>query len=323
MKMQRSSVSFACLAIAACMQLTAAVQDASAEISVRDASGRTVVIRDFGRIVSVGGSITEILYALGRQDSVAAVDVTSLHPPEALRQKPNVGYLRQLSPEGVLGLAPSLVLAAEGAGPKEAVAVIEKAGVPVVHVPDRFDGEGIVEKIRLIAAATGAEIRGRCLADQVRRDLAELSELSTAVADRKRVLFILSFVNGRAMVAGRGTAAAGIIGLSSGINAADDFEGYKTVSDEAIIAARPDVVLGMKRPGFMLQGDEVFAHAAFAMTPAARNRSFVAMDGLYLLGFGPRTARAARDLVHALYPEIAVQPLPSERGNAGPSCGAT
>ncbi len=80
---------------------------------------------DTSRIVSIGGAITEILYALGLEQRIVAVDSTSFYPPQALREKPNVGYMRQLSPEGVLGLNPSLILATEGAGPKETVAVLE------------------------------------------------------------------------------------------------------------------------------------------------------------------------------------------------------
>ena len=36
-------------------------------------------------------------------------------------------------------------------------------------------------------------------------------------------------------------------------------------------------------------------------TPAGQARSFVRMDGAYLLGFGPRTAEAVRELAAALY----------------------
>ena len=89
-------------------------------------------------------------------DRIVAVDTTSLFPAEALKQKPNVGYMRALSAEGVLGLNPSLVLAIEGAGPKETIAVLEAATVPLVRVPDRYTGDGILEKIRLIADVAGA-----------------------------------------------------------------------------------------------------------------------------------------------------------------------
>ena len=129
------AVTIAALCVAAA---TPAVGDA---VTVRDASGRAVAIRDASRIVSVGGAVTEILYALGLESRVIAVDSTSLYPPRALAEKPNVGYMRQLSAEGVLGLGPSLVLAAEGAGPKETIAVLETAAIPFVRVPDQFTGD--------------------------------------------------------------------------------------------------------------------------------------------------------------------------------------
>ena len=93
---------------------------------------------DPARIVSIGGAITEILYALGLEDRLAGVDTTSLYPAAALRDKPNVGYMRQLSAEGVLGLNPSLVLAVQGSGPKETMDVLEAAKVPLVLVPETF-----------------------------------------------------------------------------------------------------------------------------------------------------------------------------------------
>jgi len=319
--MQSSCVRNACLLIAlAMLALPGTIGARAAAVTVRDATGRIVSIADPARIVSIGGSVTEILYALGQEHRIVAVDSTSLYPASALKQKPNVGYLRQLSPEGVLGLSPSLVISVEGAGPQDAIAVIESAAVPFVHVPDRFTGEGIIDKIRLIAAATGTQARGECLVAQVRKDLAALDDPALRPAQKRRVLFVLSFMNGRTMVAGRNTAADGIIRMAGGENVMSEIEGYKIVNDEAIIAARPQTVLGMERPGFVLTAQEVFAHPAFGITPAATGKSFVAMDALYLLGFGPRTARAARDLARALYPSLAAVALPSDRADPADAC---
>jgi iron complex transport system substrate-binding protein len=300
------------MAIAALCALVA-TPAASDAVTVRDAGSRSVTIRDASRIVSVGGAVTEILYALGVAPRVIAVDSTSLYPARALAEKPNVGYMRQLSAEGVLGLGPSLVLAADGSGPKETIAVLETAAVPFVRIPDDFTGKGIAEKIRLIAAATGTSERGECLAEAVEADLAALAGLRERIPAPVRVLFLLSLMNDRPMVGGRATAANGIIKLAGAVNAVAEFDGYKIVNDEAIIAARPDTVLAMERRQFALSADEVFAYPGFALTPAAQRKAFTAMDGLYLLGFGPRTARAARDLAHALYPAHVQETLPSEQ----------
>lgn len=267
---------------------------------------------DSSRIVSVGGAITEILYALGLEQRVVAVDSTSFFPPRALADKPNVGYMRQLSAEGILGLSPSLVLAAEDAGPKETIAVLKAANVPFVQIPDPFTGEGIVQKVRLITEVTGAESRGACLAQQIEADLAALAKLRKSIDRPPRVAFVLSLANNRPNVAGRATAADGIIKLAGAVNAMDSYEGYKLVNDEAMIAARPDAVLVMQRDSHPLDAATVLGHPAFATSPAAERKAFISMGGLYLLGFGPRTARAARDLAAALSPAVSREGLPSE-----------
>jgi iron complex transport system substrate-binding protein len=284
----------------------------SQPVEVKDAQGRQVRIENAKRIVSIGGAITEILYAMGLEDRIVGVDITSLFPPQALKTKPNVGYMRQLSPEGVLGLGPTLVLATDGSGPQEAVAVLESASVPFVRVPERHTGEGIVQRIRLVAAATGVPARGECLARQVDAGLSQLANLRKRIDTPARVIFILSFTNGKPMVAGRNTAADGIIRLAGGVNAFSDFEGYKMVSDEAVVAAKADAILGMERSNFKMTPAEIFQHQAFALTPAAARKAYISMDGLYLLGFGPRTAQAAGDLAHALYPA-----LPEEKPATG------
>ena len=256
------------------------------------------------RIVSVGGAVTEILYALGLENRIVGVDVTSLYPAEALKQKPNVGYMRQLSPEGILGLNPQLILAIEGSGPKETLAVLKEAKVPLMTVPEVFSEQGILDKIGFIAEQMGVKNRGACLADAVPRDLASVRALRERITNKRRVMFVISLVNGRAMVAGHKTAADAIIELAGGINAVDAYDGYKPVSDEAIVTARPDVILTMQRGADSVTSEMVFANPAFAMTPAAQTKSFVAMDGLYLLGFGPRAAAAAHDLAGRLYPDL-------------------
>ena len=282
--------------------------------TVRDGTGRTIVVKDTSRIVSVGGAVTEILYALGLEKKVAAVDSTSQYPQQALTEKKNVGYMRQLSPEGVLGLAPSLILSIAGAGPKETMSVLHAAGVPLVTVPDDFTGEGILEKIRIISQAADADARGECLSAALRADLAALQTLRATIRKAVRVMFILSFVNGRAMVAGRNTAADGIIKLAGAVNAIKEYEGYKQINDEAAVAARPDAVLVMRRSSAEnLTAEEVFKHPALSVSPAAAANAFVMMDGLYLLGFGPRTARAARDLAGQLYSGLSTDTLPSEQ----------
>jgi iron complex transport system substrate-binding protein len=295
------------LALSAATGLLLGGTAAAAGITVHDARDRDVAITDPARIVSIGGAITEILYALGFEDRLAGVDTSSLYPPTALRDKPNVGYMRQLSAEGVLGLNPSLVLAMQGSGPKETMDVLEAAKVPLVLVPDVFSEQGLLDKIRLVGHAMGADKRAECLTAVVADDLAQLRALRAKVTKPVRVMFVMSLLNGRALAAGKNTAANEIIALSGAVNAIDGYDGYKIVNDEAIVAAKPDVVLSIQYGRDSVDAEAVYIHPAFALTPVVTNKSFISMDGLYLLGFGPRTAAAARDLSVKLYPALAPQ----------------
>ncbi|MGE0230286.1 MAG: hemin ABC transporter substrate-binding protein [Flavobacteriaceae bacterium] len=251
------------------------------------------------RIIAIGGSVTEIVFALGQQDRLVGRDTTSVYPPEASAVA-DVGYIRALSPEGVLSVNPDLILALEGAGPPETVGVLEESGIPLVTIPEGYDGDAIVAKIRATGKALGVPGKADELADKVSRDLAAATT-TTAKGEPKRVLFILSMQGGRVMAAGSQTHADAMIRLAGGTNALDDMNGYKQVSDEAVIEAKPDVILMMDRRGdHAISDDDLFSNPAISPTPAGINRNVVRMDGLYLLGFGPRTAEAVRDLGAAL-----------------------
>jgi iron complex transport system substrate-binding protein len=256
------------------------------------------------RIVAVGGTVTEILYALGAQDRIVARDSTSSFPAEAL-SKPDVGYMRALSAEGILSQKPDLILSEGGAGPADVLAILKASEVPMVMIDTRPQGAAIAKKIEDVGAAIGLADKAKVLATSVDGQLASLAkDVAAITGQKKRVLFVLSLSGGRVMAAGKDTEAAAIIELAGGVNAAPEISGYKPLTDEAVIAAAPDVVLTMSRGNHLLNPDEVFALPAFQATPAAASKSLISMDGLYLIGFGPRTPAAARELAATLYPNV-------------------
>lgn len=258
------------------------------------------------RIVAVGGVVTEIVYALGAQDRLVGVDSTSLHPPEALSDNPDIGYVRALSAEGVLSLGPDRVIAVEAAGPPDALALIAQAGVDVDTVSEELSGEGVLARIARIGALVERPAEARALSDEAAAGLRELDARRAELERSVNVLFVLSLQNGRAMVGGRDTSADAAIRLAGAQNAARDIEGFKPITDEAIIAAAPDVILTINRGDHALSADDVFSLPAFSATPAAATRRLIAMDGLYLLGFGPRMPKAMMDLMDALYPQAGI-----------------
>lgn len=258
------------------------------------------VFADPSGIVAIGGSITEIVYALGEEGKLVARDSTSTYPDAALKL-PDVGYMRALSPEGVLSVSPTGILALAGSGPAEAVEVLKKASVPFITVPEAFDHAGILEKIRIVGKSLGADAAAEKLSASVDADLAAAEKLTAGLKERKRILFLLSMQGGKLLAAGADTAADGIIRLAGGVNAVEGFSGYKQLSDEAAMTAQPDLVLMMDRGDDQAAATDLFSHPGLAGTPAAATKNLVLMDGGYLLGFGPRTAGAVRDLAVKLY----------------------
>lgn len=266
------------------------------------------------RIVSIGGAVTEIFYALGNEARVAAVDTTSLYPPEALKSKPNVGYMRALSAEGVLSVKPSLIVAADGAGPPAAITTLQQSGVRMVTIPDELSPAGVQRKIIAVGELVGSREAANAMASRVDARFTALAALRARIEKPKRVLFVLSASGGRTMIAGKATSADAMIYLAGATNAASSIEGFKPMNDEAIVAAAPDVVLMMRRE--TASANNILSSPAFAATPTGKAHALVEMDGNYLLGFGPRAPDAARDLMAALYPKLELPPLQEGAQNA-------
>lgn len=295
----------ACLTLA--VSLAAGAIEARAEQTIVDAGGREVKITDTSRILSIGGDVTEILYALHVDDQIIAVDSTSQFPGDALSKKENVGYLRALSTEGVLSTNPTLIIAAGDAGPPPVVAVLKSSSIPYIQVPDDKTPEGVAAKIRFIAKVVGREAAGETLAKDVDRDFALLAEQRAKIKSPKRALFVLSVQNGRATIGGANTSADAMLKLAGAENAAAGATGYKPMADEAGVDLVPDAIVTMQGGPSGPPTDGIMTVKALAQSPAIKNRRIIEMNGLYLLGFGPRCARAARELMVALYPELALK----------------
>lgn len=261
----------------------------------------TPALAEGSRVITLGGSITEIAVALGVEDRLVARDTTSTFPA-SVQVLPDVGYIRALSPENILALDADLVLAEGDAGPPEAVEVLTAAGIPFVLVPEANDPAGVIAKIVAVAQALKRPDQGAALAASVQAGLERAERQAATVTRPKRVLFILSLQGGRVLAGGAETGAEGIIRLSGAVNAATGFTGYKPMTDEAVLAAAPDAILMMDREGDLAVTDaDVLAHPALSQTPAATAGAILRMDGMLMLGFGPRTPEAALALHQALY----------------------
>lgn len=291
------------------MLFTAASVTMAPAWTVKDAANRTVEITDASRIITIGGAVTEIVYALGFGDKVIAIDITSTYPAE-IKKLPTIGYMRALAPEGVLSLGPSMVLAIEGSGPAEAIEVLSRAAIPFVLIPEGTDEAAVAKKIRAVAQALGVPEKGEQLAKSVGEDIAAAkSMIAKTITKERNAMFVLSTGNGTPTVAGTGTSVDGIFKLSHVANAMAAVHGFKPATPEASLAAQPQTIVMLLERSHALDENAIFALPAFAGTPAAKDKRLILIPSYYL-SFGPRTAHAIRDLAEKIYPEITLPKLP-------------
>lgn len=248
------------------------------------------------RLVTLGGALTEVVYALGAQGQLVGTDTTSLYPAAALHT-PKVGYMRQLSAEGLLALRPDALIATSEAGPPVVLEQVRSAAVRVELVEADHTWLEVQRKVRAVGRAAAREREARELWAGLDAQWHEvLREVAARVGRKPRVLFILAH-GASPQVAGEKTAAHAMIGFAGGINALNGFAGYRPMTAEAMASAAPDVVLTTVQ-GLQAQGGtaKFWQRPELALTPAYRARALIAMDALLLIGFGPRMPQAVREL---------------------------
>lgn len=248
------------------------------------------------RIVSLSGTISEIVCALGRQGQLVGVDVTSTYP-EALTRLPKVGHTRNISAEGVLALSPTLVVGTTESLKPEVAAQLKAAGVPVQLFKQEYSVAGTKNLVQAVAAAFGATAQVPAVLKKLDTDLAAVRKPTAA----PKVLFIYARGAGTLMVAGQGTSAEKIIQLAGGQNAAQGFADFKPLTAEALVAANPDVLLLFDSGLASLGGKAgLLQIPGVAQTTAGRTGRVIEMDGQLLTGFGPRLGQATAELSRQL-----------------------
>ena len=271
---------------------------------VTDANDKTVVITSSERIVSLNGSTTEILFALGVGDKVVGCDASSSYPKGVKEKLPSVGYQYGLNAEGILSLNPTLVIGRNDVRPPQVVQQLRMAGVTVLLLKEPRAFETAKQRLLTIGKAVGREKKANELTDALDADI---KKLETKLAARKgepkqKVLFLYLRGTQTTLVLGTDTAPGAMFDIVGAENAAGSIKGNKPMTAEAVIAAQPDVYVlfttGLESIGGV---DGLLKLPGLAHTPAGKNKRVVTLDGQYLAGFGPRSGRAALDLFQGIY----------------------
>ncbi|MDX7826032.1 ABC transporter substrate-binding protein [Aeromonas caviae] len=233
------------------------------------------------RIVSIGPATTELILALGGEQSLVATDVSSPEP----RGVPKVGYHRALAAEGILSLSPTLVVGSDEMGPNSTLDQLRRANVKVEVMATAPTLANLNERIDTLAHLLGDQAAG----SKLKEEIAAQSDTLAAQAKQNKplkVAFLLLHKGQPTSIAGGNTTASALVTLAGGVNPVAGLHDYKPVSTESLIELQPDLVLVSGRDWQQYQDpDAVLSQVpALSATPAGKNKAIHAIDGHALQG---------------------------------------
>ena len=254
-------------------------------------------------MVTIGGPVTETVFALGMGKHVIAKDQSSIYPPDLLLGLEDVGYIRSINAEGVLSINPSLILTTKSLGPKVAAKQLLNSGVPIHQTEKMIDLESTIESIRVIGEILDQRDRSENLIEEIQMNIDQAKSL---YANKKKpsVLFLMNH-GGNTQAAGKGTKGHGILTLSGGENMFSDFRGYKPVSKEALLTTYPDVILVATMNPHLAGNNskEILEKINLGILADLPDLRVYAIEMSYYMSFGPRTGQAVLDLTQKLFPK--------------------
>jgi iron complex transport system substrate-binding protein len=269
-------------------------------LTVVDMLGREVVLREPPRrIVSLVPSATELIYALGGEDTLVGRTDFCDYPPAA-RTKPSVGGMISPSLETIAMLKPDLVIATTSGNRVETFAKLRQIGIPVYAVHARRIAD-LLDVTRRLGELTGRQAAvGPFVAGLERR----LFAVANAVRPypRPRVLYVLW--PEPLLVPARDAILTELIGLAGGDSiTARESGDYPRFSVEAAVARGPEVILlaSHGNPGAPPVARDKWDR--LTSLPAVKGTRVHSIDGSLVHRYGPRVVDGVEQLARAIHPE--------------------
>lgn len=260
------------------------------------------------RIVSLNGTITELLYEFQLEDHIVGVDVTSTYPVAA-KTITNLGHSSQLNTEAILALKPNLILIDGKMAGNKALSGLDASGIQIqtIKIPPTLDGA--LEVAQQLEKVLDKKLETTTLEAKIAKNKQALERIVNAKTETPKVLFIYARGAQAMMVAGKNTFAESVIRLAGGNPVVQEFEEFKPLTPEALLEYQPEVIL-MFDSGLASLSDaandksgveQLLGIPGILQTPAGQNKRIISMEGLYLSGFGPRASTAILELATALH----------------------
>lgn len=282
-------------------------------VTSHDLDGDTqITVSSTDRILGldISGSIAATIFGLGLGDSVVGRDVsTTFAQAKDLPLITSGGHA--ISSEAVLALRPTVLITDGSVGPIDVVMQLREAGIAVVFVDTEPSMAGVSELARQVAAALGVVSTGEILASSLQSSIdAKIAEIATiaptAPADKVRILFL--YLRGGAGIYylfGEESGVDEVIAALGGVDVAGEigWSGMKPMTDEALVAGNPDLILVMTDGLESAGGVDglIESKPAIGLTAAGQHRRFVDMADGEVLSFGPRTPDVLDALARAIY----------------------
>jgi iron complex transport system substrate-binding protein len=286
------------------------IQELPVTVDSHDPSGvQRVVVQDASRVIAldIAGSIASTVWGLGLGDLLVGRDVsTTFAGVNGLPVVTSMGHT--IDAEAVLALRPTLVITDGSVGPRDVLEQLREVGVTVVFVDRSPSFDSAVDLARQVAAALGASDTGELLAVRIRSEIdAKIAEIQAILpTDRVRMMFLyLRGGSGIYYMFGSESGADRLISALGGVDVAAEigWVGMRPITDEAIVAANPDLILVMSGGIQSAGGVEglLAEKPALGLTKAGQNHRFVDMADGDILSFGPRSAAVLDALARAIY----------------------
>jgi iron complex transport system substrate-binding protein len=278
---------------------SATVAAAAFPATVTDFQNRSVTVpRRPERMVSIGPSITEFLFALGAGPRVVGADDFS-DEPAAAKQLEKVGGVK-VNFEKVVSLRPDLVLSV-----KFSDGTIEKlanAGLLVLVVDPQTAGD-VARTATLLGRAVGSD--GDGMARDIQKRVDDVRSKTASAATRPRVYHEIDASDPtKIFTVGPGSYIHDLIEIAGGQNiAARASSAYPQLSAEEILRSDPEIIV-LAAADYSAKPDQVAARAGWSVISAVRNKRIVTIAPNLINRPGPRVGEAAEAYAKLVHPEL-------------------
>ena len=272
-------------------------------LPTKDRSGKEITLpKEANKIISLVPSTTEVIEDLGKTDQLIAVDTQSSTMMTDLKKLPQMDMMA-VDAEKLIALKPQIVYVNDiNLASSESVwKQVEDAGITVVNIPTSTSIKAIKEDVQFIADSLSEHEKGQKLIKTMDQEIDEVAKIGKTIKKPKTVLFevaalpdIYSF--------GNGTFLNEMIETIGAKNVLANEKGWLPVTEEAAIAAKPEVILTnvnyMKDPA-----KEILARKNWENVPAVQNKEVFEIDNMSSSLPNNHITKALKQMAKAVYPE--------------------